>query len=182
MVTGPLHDSSGTARWLGSGIYFFEENVEAAIRWAMERATRGSDDPAVVTANIDITNCLDLTRPTFQSITRSAFMYLQSEWVRDATLVPKDQMPFEVYMGLVRAGYRGEWQDYGRNELDFRVIEKAIELARDQHKMPLDTVRGAFLEGAPLYTNSWFFEGAHVAIAVRDPFSSISDLAYFALS
>jgi hypothetical protein len=67
----------------------------------------------------------------------------------------------------VRSGYRGDWENGGRNDLDFLVIEKAIELAEQQMNIRLETVRGAFIEFGPLYKNSWLYEGAHVAIAVR---------------
>jgi hypothetical protein len=79
----------------------------------------------------------------------------------------KSAQGFEIYWDQVRAGYRGDWESGGRNDLDFLVIEKAIELAEQQMNIGFETVRGAFIEFGPLYKNSWLYEGAHVAIAVR---------------
>lgn len=176
IVSGPLRDSSSEARWLGRGIYFFERNSELAIRWARLRAAKQGKDAALIRAEIDLSTCFDLTRPTYQLIARSAHALLQARWSADPSIVPADQKPFELLSGQVRAGFRGDWQDYGRNELDFAVVEEAIQLAKDKHNITLDTVRGAFIEDAPLYTHSWFYEGAHVAIAVRPPFNRITSL------
>jgi hypothetical protein len=89
------------------------------------------------------------------------------------------QKSFEIHLDQVRAGFKGDWQDYGRNELDFQVIEKAIELSKLQNNVSYETVRGAFIELGPLYPSSWLFEGAHVAIAVRPPFTRVSNLMMY---
>jgi hypothetical protein len=175
MVSGPLRDSGKESRWLGKGIYFFEENSEAAVFWAAKRAAKSRAVPAIVRAEIDLANCLDLTKPSLQLIVRNAHRTLEAEWQRDPGQ-RVDQKPFEIHLEQVRAGYKGDWEDYGRNELDFLVIEKAIELAQLQDNVSFETVRGAFIEFGPLYKNSWLYEGAHVAIAVRPPFSRISNL------
>ena len=47
--------------WLGSGIYFWENDPERALEWAEEKAARGElSDPYVIGAVIDRGNCLDL--------------------------------------------------------------------------------------------------------------------------
>lgn len=176
MIDGPLKDSPAIARWLGRGIYFFEENVELAMKWGEIRAARLKQPAAVVRAEIDISSCLDLTRATYQSIARNAHTFLRSQWNNDQNLRAIEQKPFELFGGQVRAGHKGDWQNYGRNQLDFQVVEKAIELAEQQRNLKLTTVRGAFIEDGPLYQNSWFYEGAHVAIAVRPDFSAIKNL------
>jgi hypothetical protein len=156
-------------RWLGSGVYFFEENLEFAQRWALMRGVKAGKAPAVVQADIDVAACLDLTRAPYQSILRSAYWDLTDEWDKNPGTRP-EQKPLEIYKGQIRSGYHGEWENYGRNELDFRVIEHAIVIAKAQFDVDFDTVRGAFLELGPLYKNSWLYEGAHVAIAVRKPY------------
>lgn len=178
MLAGPLRDSGRVARWLGQGIYFFEYNVEAATYWALNRAAKAGTAAAVIRADIDLSNCLDLTRSYFQSIVRNAHRTLQAEWQIDPSK-RIDQKPFEIYLDQVRAGFKGDWRDYGRNELDFKAIEKAVELSKLQGNVTYETVRGAFIESGPLYPNSWLFEGAHVAIAVRPPFARLSNLHKF---
>jgi hypothetical protein len=48
--------------WLGSGIYFWEQNLSRAWKWAEDLARRDKiDTPAVIGAVIDLGNCLNLT-------------------------------------------------------------------------------------------------------------------------
>ena len=180
LLAGPLRDSGRVSRWLGQGIYLFEHNVEAATYWASNRAAKAGAVAAVIRAEIDVITCLDLTMSTFQSIVRNAYRTLEAEWQGDPSK-RISQKPFQIHLDQVRAGYKGDWQDYGRNELDFHVIEKAIELSKLQNNVIYETVRGAFIELGPLYTSSWLFEGAHVAIAVRPPFARVANLKMFEL-
>jgi hypothetical protein len=167
-----------TARWLGRGIYFFEENSQLAHYWATKLAHEKGSTPAIVIADIELSDCLDLTQPVFQAIVRRAHGRLAAQWEADPTSKKPDQKPFSLLAdGQVATGYRGEWARYGKNELDFQVVEEAIVVARDQENLKFKTVRGAFLEYGPLYKNSWFYEGAHVAIAVREPYDRISNIS-----
>lgn len=170
-----VENNKKIARWLGSGIYFFEENFELAQKWARIRAHRLNRKPAVLAGDIDLSNCLDLTVPTYQSIVRLAYQDKDREWTEHPAQRPQ-QKGLELHKGIVRTGYSGDWENYGRNELDFQVIEHAIALAKDTQNLQIDTVRGAFIELGPLYDTSWFYEGAHVAIAVRAPYRRLSNL------
>jgi hypothetical protein len=181
MEQGQLLESASDARWLGTGIYFFENNFEQAIHWATLRGTQARKPPAVLKAKINVGTCLDLTKSTWQVIARSAHQILESTWEENPD-ARKDQKPLSLFGGVVRAGYRGDWKDYGKNQLDFQVVEKAIQIARDQKNVTLDTVRGVFIEDSPLYNNSWFFESAHVAIAVREPYSALTELKCMEIS
>jgi hypothetical protein len=156
-----------------AGASIFEGNPELALRWATRRAAKTGKPAAILRAEIDLAACLDLTQPTYQVIARNAHRALEALWQQDASITRPEQMSFEIHDGQVRAGYHGDWENYGRNDLDFQVVENAIKIAKDKENLTLDTVRGVFLEDAPLYPSSWFFEGAHVAIAVREPYARI---------
>ncbi|MFO1186254.1 MAG: hypothetical protein U1E87_01620 [Alphaproteobacteria bacterium] len=94
------------------------------------------------------------------------------EWA-DKPAKRVSQKPFTVLDGRVMAGYRGEWQNFGKNELDYAVIESAMVSAYEMDNVQFKTVRAVFLERQALYPDSWFFEHAHVAIAVRPNFDAI---------
>jgi hypothetical protein len=168
------------ANWLGAGIYFFENDMAHAEKWARVKASKAGMAGAIVRAEIELINCLDVTHILGQTLLRNAHRALQEEW-KASPDGRRNQMPFEILGGQVRAGYRGEWRNYGKNELDYRVVEKAVELAHAQLNVTYNTVRGIFLEDGPLYENSWFFEGAHAAIAVRSPYKSIHDASFWSL-
>ena len=41
-------------------------------------------------------------------------------------------------------------------------------IRRDRNDQPIDTVKGVFLEGRPIYEGSGFYERTHIQIAVRN--------------
>jgi hypothetical protein len=181
MVKGHFRDPDNkNARWLGRGIYFFD-NPEMAMQWATKRAIKAGDTPAILSADIDLSACLDLTRPVFQSIARSAYRSLSARSAANPRTALPRQKPFELFGAQVRAGYHGDWEGYGRNELDFAVVEEAFKIAKEQENLTLDTARAVFYEGGPLYPDSWFYDAAHVAIAVREPYSRLSNLKCMAM-
>jgi hypothetical protein len=121
----------------------------------------------ILRAEIDLDFCLDTTLRDWHTVLRNAHRALQAEWQIEPSKA-KTQMPFALRNGQVLAGYSGDWTG-GKNSLDHAVIERAIEIAKQQRGLTCDTVRGLFLEEGPIYENSWLFEGAHIAISVRDP-------------
>lgn len=60
----PLQSSHNEYDWLGSGVYFWENDYERALDFAKEAKKRkgsGIRTPAVIGAVICLENCLDLT-------------------------------------------------------------------------------------------------------------------------
>jgi len=172
----------GKSRWLGQGLYFFEHNMDMALYYARGRASSGGGKtPGVLKAEIDLTACFDVTTQAWQEIVREAYQIYLDECLRDNIEVV-DQKALEVLHGQVRAGYHGIWKSYGKNSLDYSMIERAIVLAREQRGLTFDTVRGAFIEWGPLYTSSWLYAGAHVAVAVRNPPERLSKMQAFEVS
>lgn len=53
--------------------------------------------------------------------------------------------------------------------LDCAVIEDLHAERESQQLRPLDTVRGLFQEGEPIYETSGFLEKTHIQICVRNP-------------
>jgi len=53
--------------------------------------------------------------------------------------------------------------------IDNAVIQMLHKVPRDRGEEPIDTVKGVFIEGAPIYDGSGFFEKTHIQIAVCNP-------------
>src|SRR5579871_1507702 len=62
IVQAGFRPSRNDYDWLGSGIYFFEENRERARKWAIRM--HGARAAAVVGAVVDLGGALDLTQQT----------------------------------------------------------------------------------------------------------------------
>ena len=150
----PFRPSENDYDWLGSGVYFWEKNPERGLDFAKELKAlgRGSvETPAVVGAIIDLGLCLDLS--TKASI----------DQVRDA----HDQLT--TLIETAEAAMPENHEDGLRRKLDCAVVNLVHTIRAEAGDPPIDTVRGIFLEGEPIYPSAGFFEKTHVQICVRNP-------------
>lgn len=144
--------SSNDYDWLGGGIYFWEANPVRGLAFAERAASRARSKikrPAVVGAVIDLGACLDLTTVFGIDIIRAAYASLQKQ-----IATAGDAMPIN--------------QDNLRRQLDCAVVEQ-VHVINDKRAVSLDSVRGVFTEGRPVYPGSGFDEETHIQIAVRNP-------------
>ncbi|MBV9107813.1 MAG: hypothetical protein JO306_00225 [Gemmatimonadetes bacterium] len=136
--------------WLGDGIYFWEYGPDRAMRWAEQQAR--IRNPAVLGSMIQLGTCFDLLDTRF---TRQLGEFYR-RWI---TVMSRE--------GVVPPQNRGK-----ARFLDRAVIE-AFFLDTGEAGTVYDTVRGAFVEGEPIFPGSGFFSDTHVQIAVRNPQSII---------
>lgn len=137
--------------WLGTGVYFWEANPARGLQWAKESAQRPGSKiktPYVIGAIIDLGLCLDLT--TTDGIVRVAHESLSATTAAAGAPLPKNNVD-----GL-------------RRNLDCAVINFLHEIRASEGDQPIQTVRGIFIEGKPIYPDAGFYEKTHVQIAVRD--------------
>jgi hypothetical protein len=59
--------------------------------------------------------------------------------------------------------------DLLRRNLDCAVIEVLHDIRKDSGETPIDTVRGVFLEGSPIFEGSGFYAKTHIQICVCNP-------------
>lgn len=131
--------------WLGDGAYFFQDAPHRAREWARERF---GDEAAVLGAEIDLEDCIDLLDLTWQSVVREAYEDLRRRLDASAQPVPR--------------------QTSGAHRLDRAVINHVVAVLQSRG-ITVRTVRAAFMEGDPLFPGSALWSRAHVQIAVRDP-------------
>jgi len=53
--------------------------------------------------------------------------------------------------------------------LDHAVIQTLHKIRKDRADTAIDTVKGIFVEGHPIYAGSGFYEKTHIQIAVCNP-------------
>ena len=162
----PLTPSNKDYDWLGPGVYFWENDPGRALEWAQEKAKRGSyNDPFVIGAVIDLSNCLDLlVRENIESLA-IAYDSLKSINRAAGVNMPQNKDSKAVNRGDKLLRFR-----------DCAVIRHLHELIEDEeanppdeedHLEPFDTVRGLFVEGKRTYAGGGFFSKTHTQIAVR---------------
>lgn len=138
--------------WLGPGIYFWEANPKRAFEFAKEAKKRkGLSNPFVIGAVIELGLCLDLTTSSSLDLVRTAHESL-IENTRAANLPLPSNSKHQM-----------------RRNLDCAVIRRLHTLLGTQGLTAVDTVKGIFTEGSPLYAGSGFREKTHVQISVRNP-------------
>jgi hypothetical protein len=140
--------------WLGPGIYFWESNPKRAIEWALllhrRRHASQPSDPFVVGAVIDLGFCLDLLTSNGIAAVKTAHFHFEEEL--DLSGSPRPQ----------NAG----GSDLLLRRLDCAVL-RHLHATRTAGGQPaFDTVRGVFIEGAPIYAGSGFREQTHIQICV----------------
>ena len=147
-----LNPSENVWDWLGSGIYFWEQNPGRALEYANESAAGKQKNkiriatPFVIGAVIEPGKCLNLLEPTSLAAVRNAYCWMERFYADSGKELP-------VNMGA-------------RRELDCMVIQAVHEYVKIKGEQPYDTVRSAFQEGGELYKGSNFTERLHVEVCV----------------
>ena len=152
--------------WLGHGAYFFQDGPVRAWKWATQLSKTKNSPPAVVSADLELRGCVD-----FLDIVNWRFLLLAEQQLRAANALPSQTSP------VVRSANGSRCRivnpnpvagPVGRNTLDCAVVKLAVHSLRGSG-IPVQSVRGAFVEGQQLYDDSYFFDHSHVQIAVLDP-------------
>lgn len=151
--------SENSYDWLGSGIYFWENNYIRAKQWANEqsqRAVTSVKTPFVVGAIIDLGNCFDLLNQQWLDYLAVQYEFFKSN-------LEAENKPLPTNRGFGKYDF-----DFKCRELDCAVISYAIEVAR-MEGMVFDSVRAAFWEGEALYPHAGFRKQNHIQICVLNP-------------
>lgn len=153
--------------WLGSGVYFWENNPVRAIEYARlmkahpERCREKVNTPAVLGAVIDPGHCLNLLDSKNLQLIKESYHTLKAAMAADGLPLPENK----------RVGQSG---DLLLRRLDCAVIElthvlqkELVEAGNAQYEF--DTVRAVFTEGEKLYENAGFSNKNHIQVCVRNP-------------
>lgn len=147
-----MNPSENRWDWLGSGIYFWEQNPVRALEYAEECAAgkqRNSgriEIPFIVGAIIELGNCLNLVEPKSIVALKHAHDRLEVT-VKESG----DKMP--INKGANRM-------------LDCAVVQFVHESQKRESEETFDTVRSAFQEGEPIYPGSNFTQRLHIEVCI----------------
>ena len=157
---GSLNKSNNSYDWLGSGIYFWENDPQRAYEWAQNAASRESSsvkEPAVIGAVIDLGFCLNLMSRAYNEYIKMCYKYVSQYY----DMLQKDAPQNKDINGN---------KDLLLRYLDCAVINEAISISNEINDYtPFDTVRGLFTEGEPIYPGAGFMEKTHIQISVVNP-------------
>ena len=158
MVSGGLKfkASINDYDWLGSGMYFWENNPERALEYVQEHIKRHDikDAPSVVGAVLDLGHCLNLLEKYHIDNLKNTYPLLVNLMEISGTPLPQNTVG----------------ADKLKRHLDRAIIELHHDLNENvDEKQPFDSVRGVFQEGKEAYPGAGFREKSHIQIAIRNP-------------
>lgn len=141
--------------WLGHGVYFWEGDPARAWQWALQREAESKiAEPCVIGAIIDLKHCLDLFSHDGLLQVKEVHSELEKTMRKAGAAMPRNV---------------GKTPDKAGRRLDCAVMNYLHEYRRQRREEPYDSVRGAFLEGEPLYKDAGFRSLNHIQICVRSP-------------
>lgn len=159
-----LMASHNSYDWLGNGVYFWENSLARAQEWANSYCDRHNKkyphqtpkEPAVIGAVISLGHCLDLTDYGSSDILKKGYEILEFELSSVGKSLPINR---DI----------GESNDLLLRELDCAVIERVHQYNRETGQREYDSVRGIFIEGAPVYKDSGIREKTHTQLCILNP-------------
>jgi hypothetical protein len=157
-----LKPSNNSYDWLGSGMYFWENNLQRAQEFAEflkdhpHNPRQRIEKPAVLGAVIDLGYCLDLLDSENLKLLKVGYKMLKEAYKVTGFDMPENK-PLK------------ENEDLLLRYLDRAVIEQIHDFNLHEEKPEYDSVRGVFWEGDEIYSNAGFKEKNHIQIAIRNP-------------
>jgi hypothetical protein len=137
--------------WLGPGVYFWEANPQRALAFAQKASGRNGSkirNPAVVGAVLDLGLCLDLTTTSSLDMLRIGYAHVKLRSEAEENPLPTNSA------------------DLLRRNLDCAVIRRLHTILEEGQSEPIDSVKGVFTEGDPVYPGAGFLEETHIQIAI----------------
>lgn len=135
--------------WLGTGVYFWEDNYQRAKEWALQVLQREDvrdTEPGLVCAVIEITeNWIDFLDVVHINELKKAYKKIE--------VLPKGDRPKN---------------EAGKRKLDCAVINLMVQDFKDSGK-DVDGIRGVFIDGEPVYPTANFYKKSHIQVAVINP-------------
>lgn len=156
-----LKPSQNDYDWLGHGVYFWENNPQRALEYAnLLRARKHGKArvirPAVIGAIIDLGFCMNLLDAQFLQMVKEGYRALSTLSRQAGQPLPQNRQV-------------GGSDDLLLRHLDCAVVETVHQFRASRRVRAFDSVRGAFIEGSPLYPGAGFNERNHIQICVRNP-------------
>ena len=121
--------------------------MKRAFEWAERRCEQEGGVPAVIRANIKLGRCLNLL---------------------DVEHIPGLNGMYDSFVETAGAERLPRNTEQGAHFLDREIIDAYCRAVARRATSSLQTVRGSFAEGDPIYPGSKILHKAHIQIAVRD--------------
>ena len=137
------------ADWLGTGIYFWFDNVPRAREWKKNTIR---EKRAVIECVIDMGNSLNINNHHHQEYLKDAYRFLTMR-VMDENFILEENIDNAAGKPIEK-------------RLDCQVIDTVHYLRRMRREPQFDTVYSVFTSGEPIHPGSSFQKNSHLQICV----------------
>lgn len=157
-----LRKSDNSYDWLGSGIYFWENNHKRASEYAKELQKFPSinkpkiNDPYVIGAVINLGKCFNLLDNKYIEYLKYGYELYKTSIEATGLKMPSNKNVKNNKDKLIR-------------KLDCAVIDFTLNYFLHSEGEEFDSVRGMFKEGDDIYPGAGFQEKNHIQISIRNP-------------
>lgn len=156
--------------WLGNGMYFWENNYQRAMKWALDKQQQGRiKKAAVIGAVIDLGYCCDFLDSQFIHLISGYHSAMVDTYQKAGKEIPtnKDAISDVNNDLLVR------FLDCAVIEFMHSKIKSAVRTdisvkGYSNYKI-FDSLRGVYVEGAPAFDGAGLKSKSHIQICVRNP-------------
>ncbi len=155
-----LNYSENQYDWLGKGMYFWENDPDRALQWAImlkehsQNSKQQIEKPAVLGAVICLGNCLDFTEQENLQKLKEHYESVKTVFESKGLSLPENKFG----------------KDRLKRELDCFLINSLVAKQKEENpENAYDSVRGVFFEGNELYPTAGFREKDHIQIAILNP-------------
>ncbi len=151
----------GTGLWLGWGFYFFENGFEHAKSWAQKDVEKSGGVAAVIEAELDLRNVLDLSDRNHWPGIGQTYEKLKNE-VRVGT---------QTGMTILHASDEQFQSESWKHPVDHLVLDEysdALMLELQPSGEKLGAIRCPFTSGRIVYEGSWFGRRSCVMLCLKD--------------
>lgn len=155
--------------WLGYGMYFWENNYERALQWAIDKHKRGLiSEPAVIGALLNPGYCCDFLETRFIQMI-STYHKGMVEMYNDLGIdLPRNKdLPYDAYKNKILRELDCATIEFMHAEI-LNEVQSDIKKKGFTKRKTFDSTRGAFLEGGPIYEGAGIYEKTHIQICIRN--------------
>jgi len=155
--------------WLGHGMYFWENNEQRAMEFAVDKKSRGKiKDPAIIGSVLQLGYCCDFLDSRFTQLLVTYYKILKDRYEKLGKPLPRNQD--------VTSDKNG---DKLLRHLDCAVIELMHSEIEKEYKRDkatkgysdlkiFDSTRGVFMEGGAVFEGAGISKKGHIQICIRN--------------
>jgi hypothetical protein len=165
-----IKSSQNPFDWLGHGMYFWENNYERALSWALEKQERGEiNEAAVIGAVIHLDHCCDFLNSKHTQMLEPYHSLVKTHYEIGGQALPQNtDLAHDVYKGKLLRRLDCSVIEFMHKTMD-KQIESDVHSTGFSNERVFDSVRGVFMEGGPAFKGSGILKKSHIQIAIRNP-------------